>query len=408
MAKTIREVIEKPHPDIELGYIRDELEYFITFPDSGINSNTGIVLSVCGYGDTADSEYQLNKLRPYLADKYNCLVVGVNYFGIRLEKQLNNLEFLGHFCGRYNVPHSFFGDEQGQLKMSLDDVYANMYMTLYKKDINYLDSRCRPEFSYVKEYHNFGLLPAIDNLMVLGQVLNKYEVNQRRIIAFGSSYGGYISILMGKFAPHTFSTIIDNSGFSRIRPEDILDSEIVCEGNAIRTYKINDKVYNFQVSVKNPWTIKHEDSPYYLSDSCRRIRSLLVKEHRINSETRYYIFHSPEDQVAPISDKDTAVEVLGLSNQVYYKRISPEDIDGRLFKNLSHGMNASLREMFDLVAGLDEGELCKSHLENDFSLNHTYTFCCGDADYKFCFDNEYTVQVSRKIVSPGIILTDQR
>jgi len=42
-----------PQPDIELGFERKPIEYFLTFPDKGIYANTGLILVIPGYGNRA-------------------------------------------------------------------------------------------------------------------------------------------------------------------------------------------------------------------------------------------------------------------------------------------------------------------------------------------------------------------
>lgn len=60
--------------------VRQNIEYYITFPNNYSESNKyGIVFSIPGFGDQADSVYQLEKLCPYISDKYNYIVVGVRY-----------------------------------------------------------------------------------------------------------------------------------------------------------------------------------------------------------------------------------------------------------------------------------------------------------------------------------------
>ncbi|MDD7794620.1 DUF2920 family protein [Clostridium sp. 'White wine YQ'] len=60
--------------------IRNELEYFITFPSNfSENNKYGVVFCITGYGDNADSEYQFKKLHPYIYEEYNMLIVGVRY-----------------------------------------------------------------------------------------------------------------------------------------------------------------------------------------------------------------------------------------------------------------------------------------------------------------------------------------
>ncbi|MFK2827245.1 hypothetical protein QYG89_16635, partial [Bacillus sp. B190/17] len=61
----------KPLEDIEVGFRRKELDYYVTLPHKGINEETGVILSIPGFGGVANSEYYLEKLNPYLADKSN-------------------------------------------------------------------------------------------------------------------------------------------------------------------------------------------------------------------------------------------------------------------------------------------------------------------------------------------------
>jgi len=80
---------------------------------------------------------------------------------------------------------------------------------------------------------------------------------------------------------------------------------------------------------------------------------------------------------------------------VYYgKSKTQKDIDGKIFKNLSHGMNSSLRGLFDRVVKKDKKrDLSKHTEENDFSLNSEYQFVCADKTYQFNFRNDYTLTV---------------
>ncbi|OMF91059.1 DUF2920 family protein [Paenibacillus sp. FSL R7-0337] len=69
----------KPHADIELGFSRKELDYYVTSPVEGVTGETGLILTIPGFGGLANSVYQLEKLNPYLAEKYNCLVVSLKW-----------------------------------------------------------------------------------------------------------------------------------------------------------------------------------------------------------------------------------------------------------------------------------------------------------------------------------------
>lgn len=389
-----------PHPDIELGFERHNLTYFLTYPENGVNSDTGLILSIPGFADRADSEYQTNKLRPYLANKYNCLVAGVNYFGIQIKAaekksvRYKTSEFLDWILySTYGIDLKSYVHHDSLALHSIADA-------LKQRGIKRLDPAC----CLIKEviggdYQSFGFLPAIDHLQVVGEILEKYNINKRKIIAFGSSYGGYITLLLGKYAPRTFSVIIDNSGFVKTNSIELLGRELNIlrrtQNNTLRVHNsITINGVDFPYIEKSPWTIIDENSPFYFSDSHRYIRSLLQEFHIERTSTRYYIFHSEQDDIVPVEHKDKFVKILqDKSIELYYKRVNESDIDGRVFKTIEHAMKASLRGIFDMVADLDSKELSKDDDLTDFDLNSIYAFDCADKSYVFSFNNDFTLKV---------------
>lgn len=380
-----------PHDDVELGFPRTSLDYYASIPISGINNETGVILSIPGFGSTADSEYYLEKLNPYLANKYNCVVVSLNYFGIFRSTQfkLDHI-FIENMEKTYQIPANYWDHIKSEKELLLKAIQV-----LESKGMETLDPRCQIlKLTLRDEYQSFGFLPAIDCLTVLGDVLRRFpQINKQKIIAYGSSYGGYIAMLCGKFAPDTFSVIIDNSGFSRAEMNYIVGREILVN-DYVQRVSWNNKIYTIPFAFNNPWTIMDETSPTYFGDSKKLIRSLLVREHRTSSKTRYYMFHCESDDIASVEDKDNVASLLENYNQTYYKRITAKDIDGVLFKKYGHAMDASLRKLFDHVAELDkEYGLLKNDNANDFSMNVDRLFNCGNQDYLFRFNVNYTVNV---------------
>jgi hypothetical protein len=208
------------------------------------------------------------------------------------------------------------------------------------------------------------------------------------LIAFGSSYGGYISLLLGKFAPKTFSVLIDNSGFIKSSIINIATVEV-----GTRNFLFNLNGVEFPIIYYNPWTIMDEASPYYFSDSHRCIRNLLVNEHIDKTSARYHIFHSTEDSLIPIKEKNAFCAMLRERGiEVHYRTVSSSDVDGKLFKNLKHGMDASLRGIFDLVASSDN--LSKKELLTDFDEESIYRFNCVGKKYIFSYDKNYNIKVN--------------
>lgn len=201
-------------------------------------------------------------------------------------------------------------------------------------------------------------------------------------------------MLCGKFAPHTFSVIIDNSGFSRSEMKYIVGREIL-ETDLAVTVNFHNKFYTVPFAYNNPWTIMDETSRHYFGDSHKQIRNLLVREHRVKSNTRYYIFHCEEDQIASVEDKDKVTALLINYNSTYYKRVGMNDLDGALFKTYAHAMDASLRKLFDHVAEQDkEYGLVKETSENEFSNNEVNSLNCGIKNYVFNFKNDFTMNVT--------------
>ena len=76
-----KEFTVAPPEDVELHVDkRDEVKFHITFPDAYCPERTyPLVFCIPGWGDSSESVYQSEKLRPYISEKYSALVVGVRY-----------------------------------------------------------------------------------------------------------------------------------------------------------------------------------------------------------------------------------------------------------------------------------------------------------------------------------------
>lgn len=387
MGETIR-IVSNPHPDIELGIDREPVEYLLTLPEAGINSETGVIMAIPGLGEYTESNYQMNELRPYLANKLNCIAVGVNYFGILRNSQIQILpSFLYNMnrIYRLNLSMDSFAGAQKAV-----DIYRAMAEPVVKMGVTSLDIRCQPQLITGRgEYQSWGFMPAIDCLQVLGEVLNRYNLNRKKIIAFGNGYGGYIAMLMAKYAPHTFSLIVEREAYSRVELKHVVSGELI-EPDHIFAFDIEGTGLKFTIAstCNNPWTIEDESSPQYFSDSHRQIRSLLLAKHRVKSETAYYMLHSSQNGYSSITDKDQCVALLRDFNLVVYNRISDESYQ----PETDQGFFDNLLEKADL-------KWEKSSIDNDFSKENKYLFYCADKVYQFDYGQDGSIQVSREDIS---------
>lgn len=177
--------LQTPPPDVELGHPREPIEYVVIKPDQGINAETGLMFWVCGWGMSPTDTYCAEKLMPYLANTANCIVVGVVYHGLKLK--LSNVAF----C----FPVDWLQTMNQRFGTPLDANPMDIINALPGQGVTELPFD--PAFGIVRtedhDYLSWGFLPALDHLAVLGEVLSKYPINKRRLIAMGASYGGGIS-----------------------------------------------------------------------------------------------------------------------------------------------------------------------------------------------------------------------
>lgn len=150
------------HPNIYNRLSPRKFDIYFSEPDTGINSETGLLLLIPGFGANAQSNVY-KKMRSVFADKYNVITIQCDYFGWEFMQQEPMQESLDNFC-------------------------------------------------------DMGVMQALDNLasifMVVGILReNNLVFNTKKIIAYGHSHGAYIAYLCNAFAPNLFSLIIDNSAW---------------------------------------------------------------------------------------------------------------------------------------------------------------------------------------------------
>lgn len=368
-----------PDPEVRVK-VRDFLEYYMVFPNEyDEKKEYGIVFCISGYGETVDSEYYQNKLCPYISDKYNVISVGVRYHNDARTKPVYSVN-LPAICAFYNVKSDYFNNIEGK---SLDD---RIFDLLMEKQIRSLDNALAISTETYHQYSSFGFMPAIDHLYVLSTILNGFNIDRRNIIAFGTSYGGYIACLMAKYAPHTFSLVIDNSGFCVSQLQEVFGGQLGGATGAIARY-VDEKRYEIPFNSQSLWSLD-ENSEFYFSDAHKQIRSLIIEEHRSKSNTMYCCYHSEADLIAPIGLKNKMIEILRKYNPTYYKRVGAIDIDGELFKTTLHGMRASLRRMFDYSMEKYKEYGCKPNEFTDFDMGVINSFVCLDKRYNFSFSHK--------------------
>lgn len=373
--------IEQPHPDIELGVARGPLTYAACRPAAGVDRETGLILYLGGYGmDPCDGYTQ--GLLHHLANTYNCVAATLDYFGARLLTPDIATELVPH-PDFFKKLHEHYGIAITAPKgVGIDQILAGVARLLAQNGIDHLHDDC-VLFNNSPEYNSMGFLPALDGIQVVHRLLTSQPLNKARIFVLGTSYGAYIANIMAKLAPKTFRMIVDNSGFSSAQD----DKAAVAGWQRLFMGGVS-------ISSKNVrhWSLDPRETNFF-SAPRQAIRDLHRCEHLINNTARIYAYHAANDTLAPTTRK------IALRN-AYQDRIAYElevidesRVDGRIFKNLTHGMNASLRGIFDLSHAkfLRDGALADT---TDFDLRSEYRFACGKEDYILRFSPEGGVRAT--------------
>ncbi len=374
--------IERPHPDIELGVARTRLDYLVCAPSRGIDADTGLVLFLAGYGMDPGGRY-VRRLLSYLADKHNCLAASVDYFGADLWRPSK--------CRWVPAPEFFVNlkkyhgiDVTAPKGFDVELLKAQLAELLASRGIAQLHPSCI--FAGVSpEYDSMGLLPALDGLQVAHRLVAPFALNKRRLFVLGTSYGGYIANLMAKFAPQTFRMVVDNSGFSS------------AEDDIWNVYGSSKWHASNGVTMRTSMVVSFSDDPgaaNYFSPAHKEIRNLLNRSHVFDGAARLYGYHSIKDEIAP-TERKLGMSAVYAGKMPYELEIVDESkIDGRIFKDLSHGMRASLRGVFDrsydkfLRDGGARGDC------TDFDLESLYRFPCGEKEYLVRFSQRDGVRAS--------------
>lgn len=371
--------IAAPHPDIELGVERKPLDYLVCAPDAGIGAGTGLVFFVAGYGMDPLGAYARNLLA-HLANRYDCLAVSVRYFGANFQTTAQAVpmpDFFVKLAEHYGLTiEAPSGVDMGLLLRRLAEL-------LRQNGVESLHPDCRIAL-VADEYNSMGFLPALDHLQVMHRLLAEHRLDRRRLFVIGTSYGGYIASLMAKLAPETFRMMVDNSGFSSAE-DDFPGVTGMSRGwvNGVSMIGLAARAWSNDPAALN-----------YFAMPRREIRSLFEARHIFANTARLYAYHVEGDTVAPTERKLRLREAYAGRVAYDLRIVGQADLDGSRFKTLAHGMDASMRGLFELsyekyhAAG---GALAD---HTDFDLESERVFACTGEDYVLRFSRSEPVRAA--------------
>ncbi|SDJ60532.1 DUF2920 family protein [Salimicrobium halophilum] len=186
------------HPNIYNNYSPRKFKVYFSEPEGGVNSNTGILLFIAGFGGHANSNVY-KKMRKKFADEYNLVTVQCDYFGF---------EFM----------------QEEPLSESLTN------------------------------FNDMGIMQALDNLtslIIIEEIIksNGYLYDKNKIIIYGHSHGSYLSYLCNYFAPQYIDLIIDNSAW--VFPVYLKSNRLLKNNGKVQVFEYIAKTFLTDTSINN-------------------------------------------------------------------------------------------------------------------------------------------------------------
>lgn len=301
--------------------VNRKINYIFDIPNGGVNKDTGIMLFICGYGASPQSNV-FKKMRGLFADKYNMITVQCEYFGLEYmwnPKDITNY-LLNNLMSREELS-SLSATEFNDVFM--DRIRDKKFYRIVRQDES------------LATLNDMGPVQAMDNLISLYYVNlflhdNGIVYDKNKVIAFGNSHGAYLAELCNSYMPGVFSAIIDIGGY--VFPNYLSGS---CKREILSILP----EYNTVVDTLFDDLIKYIATDTEIYD----LKALYTTEC---SRSRIIAFHGEKDYLTPVAEKR---DYIHRSGNWDFNLITDNDVDGEIFKNADHSLGADFIKLIDHV-----------------------------------------------------------
>lgn len=363
----------KSTDDVELGIKRDSLlEFKVSYDDE--KPMKALLFFISGIRGADYASYE-EHLAEFAVKEFEVAVVRVDYHCIGFRPQTGATLYMDKrdkeiFIEVCQELERLFGASIGIGEMLLSKKNLNQSETYEVcNSINFIIETLKkqgraPSTFFVpisvslqptkNEYNNFGVMQALDILNALCYIKANPPftlAKDYKTLLFGTSHGGYLSLLAAKFAPWLIDAVVENSGYANA-PFRMLGfgKHINWRNIGEATTKVNENIA-FVYSTKTHFD-RDENSPNCYTDAHDKIRSLPEIEHlQIQSAHHkpiYVSYHSAKDLNIALPEPKQRLykmlEKLGFEATLHMIKDESE-VDGKFIKNLEHGMDMSLKTL---------------------------------------------------------------
>lgn len=288
------------------------LKVYYSIPEQGVNPDTGVLLLIPGYGGHANSNVY-KKMRRLFPDQYNLIVVQCDYFGWEFMQGLDNQQLIS----LVSLAGMNFSPQPDEFSILLP---VNLQETIHN-------------------FNDMGPVQVMDLLNSLKLVLDKFEPNRSRIIAYGHSHGAYLALLANIMMPRFFSAIIDISGM--LFPVYMEPSKMFrC---LFYTLTSNDKVTgkqtNLTIGARFEYLVSKINQDIHMYD--------LVRWYEMRKNlARIITFQGSNDSMVPSQQK---MNFLSKIDNTACVMVDEQKMDNKIFSSTEHGCGADYLELFKHV-----------------------------------------------------------
>jgi hypothetical protein len=358
-------------PDAELGLPRPgPLGFRWTRPEGAAR---GLVFVIHGFGADAQADYDV-KLRAHLAERHGLAAVTVDYHCSQARPETG---------ARIELPDEALLQLQGLL------CTLGIHERLSPDTVTSLITRIGPMLSVPVNIRarlragdgtlqNFGVIQALDHLHVLSHLRKEgFAFDPSRVLLLGSSHGGYLAHLLQKFAPNTFSGILDNSGYTQANKTFL--------GLGVEYRKSSGKL-SLKCSLASAWTHENIHARDYFGPPREQIRSVVHLPHALASarasrkDCRVRMVNAVQDSISPVGFKRAQRDLYSQTGfDVGLLEFGGGGADPDFVKSMAHA-DLSLMKLSDRFLP----ELLEARLSGppDADLGTALVFECAWLDYR--------------------------
>ncbi len=362
-------------PDVELGVtVPRKLHYELCRPSGG--PAKGLLFYVAGCGDPPG--YAQNLIQ-WVAARFGYVAVFVRYHcygsrlntGAKLAFDDNAANVIRHLCTTHGVPTppGCQGDSDYCIKV------AQPLGEKLPQRVDIPATLVPPD----DEYQNFGIVQALDHLAVIVDLRRREpDADFNNVVLLGTSHGGYIAHILAKLAPGTVNVVIDNSSyidappfFLGLAPELRINAgnlQIQCKTHTLWDHTLRTSARHYGIAPRVIRDLANPEQVKIMADAAQR-------------RTRCVAFNvDRNDGISPPEDKQRQQRLYRDAGFDYeLNLIGPDDLDGRVFKQLVHGMDASMRGLCERVLPT----VAPRATTLDCDAETTIAYPCYDRTYRF-------------------------